>query len=51
MYAQERFFLHPPLQEDLELSSVAEPSSPHSEVLHQPKVLHLMADDFLVKDI
>ena len=51
MYAQERSILYPPLQEDLELSSVAEPSSPYSKVLHQPKVLYLMADDFLIKDV
>ncbi len=38
-----------PLQEEREVSAVAEASSADPEVLHQPQVLHLVANDPLVK--
>ena len=42
--------VHSPLQEEAQVSPVAEPGSPNTKVLHQSEVLHLMIDDAFIED-
>lgn len=37
------------LQEDLEVSPIAETCSPHTEVLHQSQVLHLVTHNLVIE--
>ena len=42
--------VHSPLQEEAQVSPVAEAGSPNTKVLHQSEVLHLMIDDVFIED-
>ena len=49
MHCEAKLQVSSPLEEVLQVPSVAEPCSAHTQVLHQAQVLGLVADDVLVK--